>query len=294
MQRTYTWLTVLSLLLLLGACEVRPKDPSTVALTQRQPDVPHLFIIGGGKRPPELIARLVEEAGLREGGYGLILPMSSAEPDSAIYYGLRQFEAQGLRNVIGMHFVAGQEPTAARLDSLRQATMIYITGGDQNRFMATARQFGIAEAIYHAAQQGCLIAGTSAGAAVMSEVMITGDERKHPEYSSTFRHIEADNIVFDEGLGLLRTAIVDQHFVKRSRYNRLISAVIERPELLGIGIDESTALLLHGNQAEVLGTSQVLLFTSSGAQTESATGLLGTRQLQLDVYLPGDQFVLTK
>jgi cyanophycinase len=120
-------------------------------------------------------------------------------------------------------------------------------------------------------------------------------ELKHPEYSSNFRNIEANNIELKQGLGFVENAIIDQHFVKRSRHNRLISAIAEHPEILGIGIDESTAILVDKDTAEVVGVSQVLVFKNTNPKIDtSENGLLGTKGIVLDIYLPGEKFPLKK
>ena len=251
-----------------------------------------LFIIGGGPRPQAMIERIATESGLDAGGYAVVLPMSTEEPDTAIFYAKRQFARIGIDRVYGMQFLAGEAPDKARTDSIRNARLVYIPGGDQSRFMGVVSGTDIERAIRDARAGGAMVAGTSAGAAVMSEIMITGNEKKHPDYSETFKNIEADNIETTRGLALLRNAIIDQHFVKRSRHNRLISAVVEFPDKLCIGIDESTAILVRGNTAEVVGLSQVLVFTNPERSAEVQDGLLGARGLRLDVYLPGETFAL--
>jgi cyanophycinase len=169
-----------------------------------------LFIIGGGARPDALVERMITETGLRQGGYAVVLPMSSAEPDSAVYYVKTQLVKLGVPHVYGINFVKGETPKPARLDSVRGAKLIYISGGDQNRFMEVVRGTEIERAILDARGRGAMVSGTSAGAAVMSRVMITGNELKHPDYASTFRNIEAENIETKPGLGLLQQAIVDR------------------------------------------------------------------------------------
>ena len=248
------------------------------------------MIIGGGSRPTELVHRMIEEAGLLRDGYAVILPMSSAEPDSAIIWSGEQFLEQGVTALAGFNILPGVPATQNQLDSIAGAALIYISGGNQNRFMDIVRNTAVVDAILEAYQRGGMIAGTSAGAAVMSGKMITGDERRYPEYQSTFRTIEADNIVMGEGLGLLTTAIIDQHFVYRSRHNRLLSAVIEYPDLTGIGIDESTAILVKGDSAEVIGASQVLVFKNPDHSASVQNHKLGAHNLSLDIYLPGETF----
>jgi cyanophycinase len=139
-----------------------------------------------------------------------------------------------------------------------------------------------------------VIAGTSAGAGVMSKKMITGNELRYPQYNETFKCIEGGNIEYADGLGLLKTAIIDQHFLKRSRYNRLITSVLENPDLPGIGIDESTAILVSGNNAEVVGDSQVIVFRNKSKSTKRQGNKMGANKIQLEIYLPGEKFSISK
>jgi cyanophycinase len=249
-----------------------------------------LFIIGGGSRPESMVARMINEARLKEGGYVVILPMASEESDSAIIWSSEQFINQGINNVVGFNFKPGQEPKSQWIDSLNNASLIYISGGDQSKFMSIVKGTPILEAIHYAYNNGAIIAGTSAGAAVMSDLMITGNELRRKDYRSTFPIIESENLEISQGLGLLPNAIIDQHFVWRSRHNRLITAVIENPEYHGIGIDESTAVLIKGNRAEVVGESQVLVFRNPSKSKRLFNQKLGASNLQLDVYLPGEKF----
>ncbi|MBE0661583.1 MAG: cyanophycinase [Bacteroidales bacterium] len=252
-----------------------------------------LFIIGGGKRPPGMVQRMVQEAGLEQDGHIVILTMASSEPDTSAFYAAKQFIDQGISHIADFRFSGDEEPSAERLDSLRSASLIYITGGDQNRFMEIVTGTSVEEAIKTCYNNGGMLAGTSAGAAVMSEKMITGNELKKSDYRETFRTIEANNIELGRGLGFLTTAIVDQHFVWRSRHNRLITAVIEHPELIGIGIDEATAILVKGNTAEVIGESQVLVYENADkSSTINEDEKLGARYLRLRVLLPGETFRL--
>jgi cyanophycinase len=235
---------------------------------------------------------MITEAGLRTTGFAVILPMSSEEPDSAVYYAKRQFVERGIAHVYRLHFVKNEKISPQKLDSIRNAKLIYISGGDQNRFMDVVLGTEIEKAIHQAYQNGSIVSGSSAGAAVMSKIMITGNELMHPDYASTFKNIEAGNIETKPGLGLIEKAIIDQHFVKRSRHNRLISAIIEFPDMMGIGIDESTAIVVNGNTAEVVGESQVIILQNPKRSKVIRHGKLGASGLQLTVLLPGDTFKL--
>ena len=251
-----------------------------------------LFIIGGGSRPAAMVDRIVKESGIDKGGYGIVLPMSSSEPDTSAYYATNQFYKLGVDNVYGLNFTKDEELKASKLDSIKNAKLIYISGGDQNRFMAVVAGTEIETLILEAYKKGALIAGTSAGAAVMSKMMITGSELRHSEYASTFRNIESENIEIKTGLGLISNIIVDQHFVKRSRYNRLLSAIIEHPELVGVGIDESTAILVTGKTMEVVGESQVIIFKNPDQSKTTFNNKLGAQGIIMNLYLPGETFTI--
>lgn len=251
-----------------------------------------LFIIGGGSRGETMINRMIDEAGLRSGGYAYILPMASELADSAIFWSSEQFWKAGLSNVSGFNFSTGSQMTDSRMDSIRNANLIFVSGGDQRRFMQIVRNSPIEDAMKQAYQSGALIAGTSAGAAIMSKLMITGTELRHPEYNSTFRQLELGNIELDTGMAFLDGIIIDQHFIRRSRYNRLITALAEYPEMLGIGIEESTAILVKNDSAEVVGESQVITFVNKGGTLPGENYKFGMRNLVLNIFLPGEKFYL--
>jgi cyanophycinase len=251
-----------------------------------------LFIIGGGNRTDEMMNELIELAGIRSDGYAYVLPMASATPDSAIIWTKEDFDAVGFKKVSGFDFQSGITPPVAQLDSLRNAKLIYISGGDQARFMSVVIRTPVMDALHQAYRNGAVIAGTSAGAAVMSKNMITGNQKKHPDIETGFITIESDNVEITEGLGFLTDVIIDQHFIKRQRLNRLVAASIENPDKLCVGIDESTAIIVDGDYATVTGISQVTVIKNPRGIKIIKDGKLGTEGLQLSVYLPGQKFRL--
>lgn len=253
-----------------------------------------LFIIGGGSRPEPMRRELIRLGGLDQGHYTVILPMSSAEPDSSIFYATEQFTMLGVpaEKIVGFQLSKSYCPQGL-LDSIAGAGLIYITGGDQSRFMAAIEGSPIRAAIWKAYHNGAVIAGTSAGAAVMSEVMITGNQLRYPEQEGAFRQIETSNVELSTGLGFLTDAIIDQHFVYRMRLNRLIAVVLEHPDKLGIGIDEATAIVVNGRSARVVGDSQVVLVRQKSKKPAHRAGLLlGSSGMNVQVLLPGDTFRL--
>jgi len=252
-----------------------------------------LLIIGGGSRPDSMIDRMIVESGIQDSDYAVVLTMSGFDPDTSAFYGERQFRDAGVSNIRSYDFERRQSFSQAASDSLRNASLIYITGGSQSRFMDSITQTpAIAEALKNAYQDGAMISGTSAGAAVMSKIMITGDQNNYPDYTSTYYNLEKNNMITAEGLGLITNVIIDQHFVKRARNNRLLTAIMEYPNHTGIGIDESTAILVKEGKAEVIGDSQVLVYNNTGQVTSTYEKKIGGKNLRLDIYLPGETFVL--
>lgn len=253
-----------------------------------------LFIIGGGDKPESLMKEMINTAGLQPGDYIIILPMSSEEPDSAVWYAKQDFEAIGIKNVSGMNFTENGPTTSSQLDSLSSARLIYISGGDQTRFMRIVGKGKIYQAIHKAYHSGATIAGTSAGAAVMSKKMLTGNSLKYPDYTGKYPTIEADNIEITEGLGLVSKLIVDQHFIKRQRMNRLMTASLENPDEICVGIDESTAIVVEGNKFRVTGENQVIVLKNTKKTNKKKNNLLGGRGLMVDILLPEETYKFNK
>ncbi len=249
-----------------------------------------LFIIGGGDRPPLLMKSLVKEAALVKGDYAVVLPMSSAAPDTSFYYFKADWETVADNTILNFNFTASGVNDKKRVDSLRGAKLIFITGGDQDRFMKIVLNTPVYKAIHEAYQNGATIAGTSAGAAVMSQHMITGNELTDTVYKPTFKKIISNNIEFKTGLGLLTNAVIDQHFIVRSRYNRLLSALASFPLLACIGIDEETAIVVEGNHVKVTGSSQVIVMRNAKKLQVTESNLIKFKDIEFSLYSNGDEF----
>lgn len=254
----------------------------------------YLFIIGGGDRPESMMRRFVELAGHFGSGKIVIFPMASSVPAERGPELVAEFKSLGAREAeyhILTREQALKEDSAKILDNVGG---VYFSGGVQSRQMDVLRNTPIHRKLLDLYEKGCVIGGHSAGAAVMSEVMITGDERKKVEQGHEFETIEAGNIITVEGFGFLKTAIIDQHFATRKRHNRLISLVAEKPQLLGIGIDESTAIIVRpGDVFDVVGEKNVVIYDGSKAEIRIAPSMaIGFTGMTMDVLLPGDKFDL--
>jgi len=248
----------------------------------------HLVVIGGGTRPASINTLIARLAGGAEGRL-LIFPQASAVAETGPELA-DEFRGLGVGSVVVISADHAAADTEAVLRQTDGATGVYFAGGDQNRLMAVLRGTKLEARLSALYRNGAVIAGTSAGAAVMSRVMITGDEQRPLTKDQDWQTIEAGNVVTAPGLGLLDDVVVDQHFVRRRRHNRLISLVLEQPSLLGVAIDEETATWVKPDRTfEVVGNGPVLVFDAKGATTARDTagpGLRGT-DLRLHVLRAG-------
>jgi cyanophycinase len=243
--------------LFLCSCHSGSAEKNAVILKKKSGK---LFIIGGGDRTPELMRSMIQQAGLNTRDYIAVLPMAGEEPDSSFWY--FQQDVPSSITCVNLNFSDVNRNVQSMTDSLKKAKLIFICGGDQNRFMQVVEDRKIASWIIDVYNNGGMIAGTSAGAAVMSDVMITGNQSKDTAYSATYALVESHNAIYSKGLGFIQNGIVDQHFVTRSRYNRLISALVDHPKLsYGLGVEEETAALIENDQCTVIGKGPIILMT---------------------------------
>lgn len=255
-----------------------------------------LFIVGGGPQPPGLVKEFVDLAGGPSRARIVVFAMASVsglESGEEKAQQLRQYGA----SATNLYITRDQADLDSVVKQVRSATGIWFGGGDQNRLAQVLRGTRTAREIVERYRAGAVVGGTSAGAAVMSTPMITGDERKrggarYPSDSSlTFITIDRNNVVVSEGLGLLDGAVVDQHFIRRKRENRLLSLVLEGPVHLGAGIDESTALVVEpSGKWRVSGASSVIIFDARRAKLTANSEPLGATGVVTHVLPAGSTF----
>jgi cyanophycinase len=239
-----------------------------------------LIVVGGGTTVPEITAKTLEIAGGTR-AIVAVLPQSSAEPDAGDG-SVTMWLAAGAREAAKIPF----EDAAAARAFLERATLIWMPGGDQNRFMKAIAGTGLDDVIRARYRAGVAVGGTSAGAAVLAGEMFTGD--------ADLKSLTAGATVTAKGLGLLPGVLIDQHFLKRQRDNRLISAVFDHPALVGIGIDESTAIVVRDGTFEVIGRSSVVVVDARAAaiDTVKAGELVSGTGLTLAVLRAGQSYSL--
>lgn len=242
-----------------------------------------LMIVGGREKPAAAIAAFISHCGE---GKILVIPSASAVPFESGPEAVSLFRAYGARSVdwlfISDSSMAGADSVVARVSS---AAGIFFTGGVQTRLMQRIGGTPVAKAIRDLyLKKGGAVGGTSAGAAVMSSIMITGE--------GDFSVIRQGAVETAAGLGLLSNCIIDQHFIKRARHNRLMTLAIEK-QLPGIGVDESTAILYYPDDTfTVTGEGSVIVYDPHGSSitTDKETGLLGADNIRVTLLHDGQRY----
>jgi cyanophycinase len=233
-----------------------PRYPSTT---------PTLFIIGGAEDrvgKASLLRQFVKLSGGRRGRLVLIPTASSFQQEvtSAYTEVFTRLGAPGLDVVNPATRADAHDPVAvAAIDA---ASGIFMSGGSQLRLSQLLPGTPVGDALHRAHERGAVVGGTSAGASIMSDFMISmGDEGVTPRQRAS--QITA-------GLGLIRGVVVDQHFDQRARYGRLMSVIATSPHLLGIGIDEDTAIIVADRgEFTVLGSGAVFVVDCRSAVTDA-------------------------
>jgi cyanophycinase len=253
-----------------------------------------LLIAGGGTLPPEIKERFVELASGAGSARILVLPMASGHPDTGPEQA-EEFRSLGAE-ASSVSLTRTEAESASSGEVLEGVTGVWFTGGDQSRVTAAIGETPFLTALHELYRNGAVLGGSSAGAAVMSPLMITGDEhnplkdRPDDDQTDAFLTIVRDNIVATRGLGFLPGTIVDQHFVRRKRHNRLLSLVLEHPDLVGVGIDESTAVEVGADGVwRVLGERVVVIYDARRAQGPK-TGALEAAGVALHVLSAGSRY----
>lgn len=252
-----------------------------------------LVIIGGaedkeGERV--ILKRFLAEAG-GDDAQLVVLTSATQEPETAGATYQAVFGELGAGSITALD-VASRAAANERevVNALRKATGVFFTGGDQLRVSSIIGGTPVARALAECYRRGVVIAGTSAGASAMSEVMIVGG----PGEEAPKRGL----LHLAPGLGLLREVVVDQHFAQRGRIGRLLAAVAQHPGVLGLGLDEDTAVFVApdatlevvGSGAATMVDGQHLHFTNVSEQ--APTEPLALAGVMLHVLPQGYRFDL--
>ena len=215
-----------------------------------------VLVAGGGALTAEIWSRFVELAGGPEARI-IVIPTAGTEDDyPQDWDGLGGLRDVGAGDVTILHT---RDPETADTDAfaapIREATGVWIPGGRQWRLVDAYLGTLVHDELFDVLERGGVVGGTSAGASILASFLVRGDP-------ATNRIVLSDE--YREGFGLLRGAAVDQHLFARDRQDDLWRVLAVDPSLLGIGIDEGTALVVQGDQGEVIGEGLVLFYDASG------------------------------
>lgn len=237
---------VLTLVLALAPTDLRAQDPPAVG-----PPEGSLVVVGGAMADPAIYERFLELAGGPDAPIVYIPTAGGGEEYDAFCSCLVPWHRNGARNISVLHTTDPAEAdTEAFVAPLRDAQGVFFGGGRQWRLVDAYGGTRTETAIREVLERGGVVGGSSAGASIQASFLVRGD-------TETNTVMMGDH---QEGFGYLRNVGIDQHVLQRNRQFDLLEVMEAHPELLGIGIDENTALVVQGDEAEVIGQSYVLIY----------------------------------
>ena len=217
-----------------------------------------LVIQGGGDRHPDIVKAIIDNAGGASSKI-LVVPFASAYAAEVGPEQAQEFKNAGCPSASYILCDKDKLDNPENMEKLRGVTGIFFSGGDQNRLVEYLSGTQFLEAIRRLYAGGAVVAGTSAGAAVMSDIMLTGSAT--PGNSDEFNYFKKGAVATSKGFGFLKSIVIDQHFVARKREIRLLNVLLDNPGYRGIGIDEATAIVVKpDNTLSVVGASKVMLY----------------------------------
>ena len=237
----------LALTLLLGV---------SLAASEHGPDKGTLVIVGGNMQDPAIVKRFIDLAGGPD--QPIVLIPTAGEDDERDPYdqnwsGLKQWRENGAKNLSVLHTrdrkVADTEAFAR---PIRAARGVFFTGGRQWRLADSYLDTVTHRELSALLNRGGVIGGSSAGASILASFMVRGDTKGN------------DKMIGDHtvGLAFLKNAAVDQHLLRRNRQFDMLEVIDAHPQLLGIGLDEDTAIVVQGDQFDVIGKSYAVIYSS--------------------------------
>lgn len=249
-----------------------------------------LIIIGGHEDKQGEREILTAVADHLAGRNLALATVASQEPAGYLDTYREAFAGLGVGEIVELSVNHRGEASDERvLSSLNDVGGVFFGGGDQLRISSLIGDTPVERRVREIWEAGGLIAGTSAGASVMTETMLVRGTS-----AETYR---IGDIAMAPGLGLLQNVVIDQHFAERGRIGRLLGAIAHNPRMLGVGIDEDTAVIVAGNEMRVIGSGAVYVVdagasTSSNVADASPDSTLSLHNVLLHLLSRGDTFLL--
>jgi len=228
-----------------------PALPAPPAPTVTGPAHGALVIVGGGRVGADILTRFFDLAGGRDAPLVVIPTANGADSYPPDWSGLKMFKDFGASNVTLLHTADRKEAdTEAFVKPLTTARAVWFVGGRQWRLVDSYLHTRTQREVERVLERGGVVGGTSAGASILASYMVRGARENNfimmaPGY--------------EEGFGLITGVAIDQHMLTRNRQEDLEPVIAKHPDLLGIGLDESTAIIVRGQQFEVTGASKIAI-----------------------------------
>ena len=225
------------------------------AQTSSGPKKGALIVAGGGVLGPEIGTRFLELAGGAEAPIVLIPTADGKETYDAIVPDNKFLKDTGFRHVIVLHTKDRKVADSKDfVEPIRHASGVWIAGGRQWRLADSYLNTRTQKELVNLLNRGGVIGGSSAGASIQASYMVRGARE-----GNTIMMAKG----YETGFGFLRNVAVDQHLLTRMRQNDMLEVVKAHPQLLGIGIDEKTAIVVQGNEFKVIGSSKVGIYLNN-------------------------------
>ena len=210
-----------------------------------------LVVGGGGRLSAGIIERFLQEAGGADVPIVVIPTAGGGEEYDQYWQGLRPFKAAGVTDLTVLHTTdRAVADSDAFVQPIREARGVWFPGGRQWRLADAYLNTKVHEELWALLDRGGVIGGSSAGATILGSYLARGD-------TNTNTVMMGDHV---EGLGFIRDVAIDQHLLRRNRQFDLLEVIEAHPELLGIGLDENTAIVVEGDEFEVIGASYAVIY----------------------------------
>ena len=213
-----------------------------------------LLLAGGGDLSPEIFEKGIQLV-RKEDVHILIFPQASQREEAGFESAEAWLEAGAKTAHVAN--LSSPETNKKNWEEILNADILWFTGGSQLRLMEAVQKAQILPAIQQRWRQGAVVGGTSAGAAVMGSLIISGSAQPQPLMKGA--------MTTHRGFGLCPQFLVDQHFTQRNRHDRLLTAILDHSEVIGVGISERTVFVIQGNVATVWGDGPVHLYDARNA-----------------------------
>jgi len=243
-----------------------------------------LIVVGGGRMDESIVEKFIELAGGLDAN--IVVVPTAAGAESYDENSARIFTEYGATNITVLHTYDPKEANTDKfIEPLKNATAVWFGGGRQWRLVDSYAGTKTEEMFWEVLNKGGVIGGSSAGATIQGSYLARGDTRNN-------QIMMGDH---EQGFGFITNMAIDQHVIARNRQFDMFDILKNKPELLGISIDEGTAIVVQGNEFEVIGRSYVIMYDGTFWSREgSSLKNLPTKENLFYFLRSGDRYNLSE